>query len=246
MQSDTKIADKLPGSGGPGGAPKGDPARRKAFTERLRTAVENSPNVPPMYSGQHTWIIDQLIKKGITVSRETVSKWFRGDSIPSSARMEALAELFSVDVAWLEFGVHSVVTERERRSHSALARGVVNLVAGMVQMGGGTVAFPEEGDDKAARGAIDVYAIIKGAQYAFHVAIAERENGKLFLTIPKRVDGIVLAVAPRDGQPFSYEIFEVLADQVEEFGNFNRGGIEIEIPENAPGLRAITSFEQRI
>jgi hypothetical protein len=242
MQSDAKFAPTSPAKG----PPKSDPMRRQAFTERLRTALDNCPNVPGYRSGQHTWVIEQLARKDVKVSRETVSKWFRGDSVPSSARLEALAELFAVDVAWLEFGVHSVVTERERRSHSALAKGVVNLVAGMVQMGGGTVAFPEDGDDNAARGAIDVYAIIKGAQYAFHVAVAERDAGRLTLTIPKRVDGLVLAVAPRDGQPFSYEIFEVLADQVEEFGNFNRGGIEIEIPENAPGLRAITSFEQRI
>src|SRR5690349_18041544 len=137
-------------------APIGHPSKSerdlalcKAFGRRLISAMDNNPNVPPPNYGRLDWLVDQLERRNITVTRQSVSRWTPGEVMPMPDRVDALAQILSVDAAWLMGGGDDFTTVRDRRAHNALASGAVNLVAGLIQMGGGTVAFAEHGDAAA-------------------------------------------------------------------------------------------------
>jgi len=138
-------------------------------------------------------------------------------------------------------GANVALSDRDRRARNALANGAVNLVAGMIQMDGATIAFPDEDDQEARRKQIDLYAIIRGARYSFHVAVGEAQESGIAFTLPKVQAVVFLGLVARGG--FRYDLFEI--DQAMlEGGKFSRGAIELVIPEG--DLRQIAGFRERI
>ncbi len=226
------------------GPPVNDLASRTAFRERLLSAVENNPNVPPHRSGMQTWVLDEFHKRDEMLTLESVSKWFRGAGRPSTARGEMLAEILGVDAGWLLHGVNSAVTTRDVRARNALADGAVNLVAGLIQMDRGVIAFPEEGDKLAVRESIDLYAILRGVRYSIHVAVGEIEDSVIRFSLP-RSDAVLPILVVRNGH-FNFDLYEVRPEVAERHGRFVRGALEIEVPLDSDGLRPITSFVERL
>lgn len=137
--------------------------RDKAFARRLHQAAEDRPDVPPFGLGRQTWI-----KEHMDVSHEAVRKWLTGETRPRPVAMKRLSELFGVDEAWLSLGVAPDAPKKDREARNAMADGAVNVFAGLVQMNGGHCAFPSDTDER--RSYVDVYTIIRGSQFAVHVA----------------------------------------------------------------------------
>lgn len=189
-----------------------------------------------------------------SVSNETVSKWFTGVARPRPDKIRLLAKLLDVDEAWLALGVEPELDPRERKIRNAMADGAVNVVAGFIQMTGGHPAFPEENDVRAKGGArIDLYAIIKGAHYALHVALAQEEGeGAYRFAIPYgHEDCVVIGVIQT--QPLVCDFLELTADLVNAHGLRRSGHIEITMTGQSGGYategegwRQITTFGERL
>lgn len=213
-----------------------------AFAARLNQAADDNPSVPDFNHGRYPWFIDQMNKHGVTVTKETIRKWFYGITRPTPRKAAALATVLQVDEGWLVAGSHQTMTPREQRARNAAADGVVNIVAGMIRVDGGAPAFPDDGDDRAAKDHIDLYAVIRGAQYHFHITAATRDDGKVALTVPRqRGPSIVLAVLREGG--LHYRVFEV-PDEVIDQGQIRHGAVELVVAET--DLREIMTFAERI
>lgn len=213
------------------------------FQERLVKTADMNPNVPPMRSGRLTYIQEELRKRGHEVSLESVRKWFSGESKPHESRAAILAEILRVDEAWLMLGIESSTTPQQRRARNALVDGAVNLVAGLMQMDGATIAFPDEDDRYALSQHIDLQAIIRGASYPIHVVVAEeRENGQCIFSVPTDLRNTVpIGVLRLDG--FNFSIYEI-TDVAIEMGTPGRQG-KIEVNVRDEGVREIQSFKER-
>jgi hypothetical protein len=218
------------------------PAYVQAFAERLAAALDNNPNVPPLGRGRLGWIQQQFAKRGVTLTVASVNRWTLGTAVPEPDKIPLLADMLGTDAGWLQHGTNNALSPREARARNALANGAVNLVAGMIQMGGGSIAFPDEDDKAAIRDAVSLKAIIRGASYSFHVATGEERDGSLHFIIPRTEGALILAIVQREG--FHFDVFEITADVVETHGTFTRGAVEVVAQEE--DLRRITTFAERI
>lgn len=157
--------------------------RDREFARRLEIACEGNPHCPTdQYRGKQKWIYDNLQAQfGIKVSPEAVRRWFAGEMRPRPKTIAALARLLEVDLGWLTLGTKPDLMPRERRARNAVADGAVNLVAGIIQMNGGNVAFPEGAEDGA-----DLFAIINGRQYTIEVKLAfDLDESTMRFTVSK-------------------------------------------------------------
>lgn len=151
----------------------------KGFAQRLTTACEQNPHVPPYGMGRQTWI-----KEKMDVSHEAVRKWVLGQSRPTPDRMKKLAAVLECDEAWLALGIKGDLDPREKRARSLNVEGAVNCVTGLLQLNGANCAFPGEKDPTAAY--VDVYAITRGVQLSIHVSLGKEGPPNQFtFTIPK-------------------------------------------------------------
>lgn len=212
------------------------------FGKRLERACDGNPDVPPLNHGRLGWFVEQLDKHGVEVTQETVRKWFSGETRPRHKAMTALATTLKIDEHWLSSGKAPEFTETQRKQHNVVAGGVVNVVAGFIQMDGGHPAFPAENDASAA-GRIHLYAILKGAQYNFHIVPVIGEGDEQHFVVPHEArDTIVLGVVP--GAPFSVRIFELDWDTINEAGSRKSNGFDVKLA--GPKWREIKSFAERI
>jgi transcriptional regulator with XRE-family HTH domain len=162
----------------------------ETFADRINTACDGNPNIPPYGHGRQTYI-----KEKMGVSHEAVRKWFLGESRPRPDKFAELARVLECDEAWLALGKKGDLDPREKRARSANIDGAVNIVTGMLQLNGASCAFPAEKDPQS--GYVDVYAINRGVQMAIHVALAKDEgNNEFTFTLPKeylhcRIVGVV-------------------------------------------------------
>lgn len=188
--------------------------RDKAFAKRLEIACESHPHCPTdQYRGKQKWIYEQLDSEfGVKVSAEAVRKWFSGESRPRPKVMANLARLLEVDEAWLSLGIRPTMTPREQKQRNALAEGAVNLVAGMVQMGGGHIAFPE---DFSA----DIFAIIAGKQVSLDVVLPHGlDRDQYRVTVTDNLDKkLILVVMPQ--HEFYYRILLLTPEIIRTEGN---------------------------
>ena len=190
--------------------------KEPAFAERFNTACAANPNCPPVNSGRYPWFVDQFKKRfGRSVTIESVRRWNYGESLPRRAANDQLAEILNVDPSWLWMGVGEgtgIEERRAKRAQQAETSGSVDLVAALIRMDGGSVAFPEADDKRAARMAIDMYAIIKGANYAFAVVKGDPVEGGFSFAVPGKAanDEVVTLGVLRDG--FSFRVIEITAD----------------------------------
>lgn len=154
----------------------------KAFAQRLNAACDGHPHIPPYGQGRQTWI-----KENTGVSHEAVRKWFTGEARPRPNKMREISKILEVDEAWLSLGITPDLDPKERRARNAIADGAVNVVAGLIQMNGGNCAFPDDKDPRAAF--VDLYAIIRGAQFSIHVALAQQvSEGVYKFNVPKEFE----------------------------------------------------------
>ncbi|HEY3815448.1 MAG TPA: hypothetical protein VGL66_19685 [Caulobacteraceae bacterium] len=159
--------------------------RDRAFAQRLALASDGNSHVPPLNHGRLTWVKTQLdarFKESVSV--ETVRKWYAGEVKPRPEKVTLLAQLLEVDESWLSLGIDPELAPRDQKVRNAVAGGAVNVLAGFIQMNGGHPAFPDPGDKRAQDAHIDLYAIIRGAQYAFHVALAQETDDGFRFTVP--------------------------------------------------------------
>ncbi|WP_299913609.1 hypothetical protein [uncultured Paracoccus sp.] len=192
--------------------------RHEDFARRFKTACDENPNVPELNHGRLGWIAKNLGEKGFETTPETVRKWTVGQSRPHPhAKMVALAELLRVDLDWLSNGTSPGVTKKEARVRREVADGAVNFIAGLVQMSGAHPAFPAEGDEFARSNQIDLYAIIRGIQHAFHIVTGEVVGDDVEFLIPAHpTNAIIIGLVPKGG--LSYEIVWIDGDDAEEKG----------------------------
>lgn len=219
--------------------------RTPDFAKRMNTACDTNPLIPPINYGRLTWLKTQLMEQfNESVSVETVRKWFAGEAKPRANKIKLLATLLEADEAWLSLGIAPDMTPRERRLRDATADGAVNVLAGLIQMGGGHPAFPEDGDARAQEDFVDLYAIIRGAQYAFHVSLAKAETeGFRFVVPARRGDAMQIGVIP--GDDLSVKLVEILDDYIDA-GQRKGGSIEVVIPEKVIDRSRIRSFAKRL
>jgi hypothetical protein len=220
--------------------------RNAGFGERLHQAHDAFHLAPRERYGRLTWLKNELAKHDVIVSVETVRKWFNDEAKPHPDRMKVVAQILEADQGWLLLGTKADETPRERRARNASADGAVNLVAGLIQLGGGTPAFPEP-DDRRAKG-VDVFAIIKGAQYAFKVVLATVEDGAVKFAVPVDHERFfVLGVVPVGGT--HYDVVELAADFIET-GVRRNGVFELSVTNDyqsgETALRQIKDFSARL
>ena len=207
--------------------------RHHDFSKRIQQACDGNPHVPQPNFGRLRWFSEQLQERfGIDSTVEGVRKWFDGLAKPREATMRALAEILEVDFAWLAMDVTPNLDQREQKLRNAEADGAVNVVAGMIQMSGSNPAFPTKGDARAVNSHIDLYAVIRGAQYAFHVAVATEVDGGFRFAVPVEAaqDAVVLGVIRREA--FAVDLLELDAEGLAEQGKRKGPAIEIAVNSN--------------
>lgn len=209
----------------------------KAFAQRMAQACDGNNAVPPPNYGRLQWFVDQMQEKfQVETTPETIRKWFAGEALPRPKSMHMLAEILTVDEAWLSLGRAPELDGRQQKLRNAEADGVVNVVAGFIQMCGSNPAFPEAGDKRAQREHIDIYAIVRGAQYAFHVVL--EKDGHFAIPVGA-VETFVVGVV-RTGD-LSCDFVEIDADAIA--AGKRKGGF-VEVANS--GLRKITTFAERL
>jgi transcriptional regulator with XRE-family HTH domain len=234
--------------------PNGRVIRDAAFAERLATASDGHPHIPTMNRGRLTWIQTQFAERfQIKISVESVRKWFSGEARPTPTKMNLLAQLLEVDEAWLSLGITPDMNPNEKKVRNAVVSGAVNLVAGFIQIGGGHPAFPAPNDKKGIDGLVDLYAVIKGAQYAFHVSLAQEvSKGVYRFVVPREYADVTVLGVVLTG-PFRCDIVELTADLVRKHEERKGGYSEVEIQSKDGGYMTgrdrwprITRFDTRL
>ncbi len=150
---------------------------------------------------------------GVNITQETVRKWFSGESRPRPKMIACLSLILGVDEAWLSLGSQQEISDKQVRQRNVSAGGAVNVVAGFIQLHGGHPAFPAADDERAKKDKIDLYAIIKGAQYALHIAIGDDKG---FIVPASAERALVLGFKPAG--EFDFELVELDWDSVTEVG----------------------------
>lgn len=219
---------------------EGPKIRHADFAARMGQACDNSPHVPPLYQGRLTWISDQFRKRfDDQVAPEVIRKWLTGESRPRQKRLSGLSEILGVDEIWLLAGAGDRSDLKQVKSKVVAEGAIKNLVIGAVELEGGRVALPREGDSFAKENAVDFYIFIRGAQYAAH--IVQFEDG--VAQVPgEALDAFILGVV-RDSA-FSFRVYELDREGVEEHGRWANGHFEVAF--DAKEWREITSFAERL
>lgn len=218
--------------------------RDPAFAKRLESACDAHPHAPEKHRGRLAWLKGEMAKHGVKISYETGRKWFAGEARARPGKMETLAQVLGVDPAWLAMGIDAQFQPHERKVRNAMADSAVNLIAGFVQMDGGYPAFPDEKDQRARDDSVDLYAIIRGANYSFHVVFGDKTDDKeLRFVVPTRYDNVTVLGVIRDTS-FRIQVYELSNEVIEQYGN-NRGG-SIEVVVEPSALRKIDNFRDRL
>lgn len=208
--------------------------RDEPFARRFMQACDAHRECPPLHHGRLAWVRDEFENRfKETVSLESVRKWSIGETKPYAGRMDLLAQLLEVPVEWLHLGAENGLSAREKKARNAMASGATNLVAGLIQLDGGHPAFPDE------EGAVDLHAIIKGAKYDFHISVADEDGN---FRVPVDHDRLIVLGVVRDG--FSFEIYEIPTDVIDEYGE--RKGRALEVAVDLSKLNRIEGFDRRI
>jgi hypothetical protein len=214
------------------------------FARRLELACDGNPKVPSKHFGRLQWFQDRFEEHGVHVAVETIRKWFAGDTKPRYKAMAALGQILETDELWLSAGKERDFSpEGRRRQNFVVAGGVINAIAGFIQMHGGHPAFPQDDDNDAKAKLINLYAVIRGAKYQFHVMPLVGEGDDAHWIVPHETrECIVLGVI--QGPGLSLRCCELDWEGVDAVGKRKTNGFEVK-----PGdreWREITSFSDRI
>jgi hypothetical protein len=138
-----------------------------------------------------------------------------------------LAEVLEVDLAWLAIGSEGETSQGERKARNAMADAAVNLVAGMIAMDGGHPAFPDPNDSRAS--SVDLYAIIKGAQYSFKILVGQHDGAKSWaFAAPTSYRDVFVLGLVRTG-PFQWDVLELDTDTISKRRQSKSGHITIRV-----------------
>ena len=208
------------------------------FAKRLQIAMDNNPNCPPKYHGERVWLVERLLQRGVAVGKESIRKWVEGEALPTNEKMPIIAEALGVDAQWLMFGN----TQPEAAAHSFDADALTNLIAGLIALDGGTIAFPAEAvADKNSN--VHLHAVLRGANYPLHIVAGEVDGDTLtFRAPPARKGVIVLGVVRRDWGTF--EIYELDEQVIADLGEYERGASVVRGQQDE--FRRVTSFKERL
>lgn len=216
------------------------------FAARLNGVANVNPAVPPIAYGRLGWFSDEFAKRGLNVSKEMVRKYLAGENRPKADRMTALAEILQTDEAWLALGKSPQVETKQTVIRNAQVSGAVNVVAGLIQMHGGAPAFPEDNDLASERQHIDLYTIIRGARYAIHVALADRDDTGFRFPLPPGIGPDVLVLGLIQTSPLGFEIIELDPEGVAEHAS--RGVLKMGADYRSGGheWRRVETFAKRL
>lgn len=220
--------------------------RDPEFGDRLTKACDGNTYVPPPNHGRLGWIKSNLESRyGVTTSIESVRKWFSGEMKPRPERVEALAALLEVDVGWLSLGITPDLSPRQAKARSATADAAVNVLAGFIQMSGGSPAFPAADDSRASEHHIQLYAIIRGAQYAFHVSLAREDDDGYHFAVPPSYPNVFNVGAIPTDEPGMIFV-ELTHELIEEQSQRRNAALDVLVPKSEVADRRIRTFGQRI
>lgn len=216
------------------------------FGRRLELAIDGYAGAPPSQHGRLSWLKRELeARADLSVSVNTVHKWVNGLSKPREDSLRALARLLKVDEIWLSMGRQpELSTPDEQQAQRSAASGAVAVVAGMVELCGGKIFYPE------AAGGVNLQVSIDGKNADLAVVTPQStQNGKLSFVIPEPVgQARVVAVVPvigKDGKPtMQVEILDITGVERATFGGFSVCEIEAGAKggaKTAPGVRYIES-----
>lgn len=193
--------------------------RHPDFAARLDKAVERHPQAAGW--GRQRWLRDRVEEKsGNSYSNESVRKWFAGETRPRPEIITIIAEILGVDEAWLSVGSTPEASPTERRRLNAVADGAVNLVAGLIQLNGGHIAFPTGTGDKQP----DLYAIIGGQQFSIQVRRAQQgDAGSIRLMVQPPLEHAILLLVVDGDHVGGFSVVQLPAAVIEKYGE-NRGG----------------------
>lgn len=209
--------------------------RDKPFARRLETACEGNPHCPTVGRGKQKWLRESLADRfNITVSPEATRKWFAGESRPRPKVMSAVAQLLEVDEAWLSLGITPDETPVEKQKRNAVADGAVNYIAGLIQMAGGHIAFPEVADESSK--VPDIYAIIRGKQFSIEVKRSvPSPNGEMTLHLPPQTENLIVIGVVDTGSPLQFDLLRIPQGIIEKNGNGRGGFIELSVKHGSGG-----------
>lgn len=197
--------------------------RDREFAKRLEAAIYGHSQAPDGH-GRQKWLRERIESRFNTkVSPEAVRKWFGGEARPRPKLMSQIANVLEVDEAWLSLGLKPDSTPAEKQRHSVTTTGAANLVAGMIQMNGGHIAFPDD-----ANGNVDIYAIIGGKQHSLLVRTAKEHNGQLKVIVPTGHERSVVMLVLREA-PTSFSVVRLMPELINGAGDSKGGYLELEI-----------------
>lgn len=192
-----------------------------AFAKRLDQACDLHGRVPPFNKGRQAWIAEKL-----DVSVETSRKWFSGEARPRPEKMAKLAEVLRADESWLSLGFVPDKGEVNAAQRNAAAPGAANLVAGLIQLAGGTPSFFKEGDQRASYA--DILAIIRGSHHEISVVLGHQEDGKVRFTVPAGHENAFVIGVVMTG-PIAFDLIAMPSDLIVKHGRKRGGYIELQV-----------------
>lgn len=149
------------------------------FGARLRQAVEGHPLAPPPPFGRQKWLQEKLQREAqLEVSPNAVHKWMRGASRPREDSIRKIAKVLAVDDVWLARGRRPVIDPAVAKVEAVRGHGATLILAGLIEMEGGRVAFPADAGDTASlwadlgggrKGIIVVPGRVQGAAVSYIV-----------------------------------------------------------------------------
>ena len=161
-----------------------------------------------------------------------------------------LAELLGVDEAWLAIGGEADSSADQRKARNAMADGGVNLIAGLIALHGGHVAFPDPGS-RLGKDA-DIFAVIKGAAYNFKISVGLPVGSKSYMfRLPTGYRDVVVLGLVEVG-PLQWNLLEFGADLIGKHKQ-NRGShLEVTVDKRGNSysiggdrLRQLPGFRER-
>ena len=172
---------------------------------------------------------------GQNLSAELVSNWLRGELLPRPDKMRALAKVLKVDEVWLSLGAIPELSPEQKAERSIHAGGAVNFVAGLVQLGGGTIAFVEPNSLEFAYA--DFHAIVRGKPYLIKVSFGVLTNSQVKFAIPNEHARIKLIALVKERHD-KFQLYEIPSQVVSQHGDKQGGYVDV-VASGADGLLRI-------
>jgi transcriptional regulator with XRE-family HTH domain len=197
--------------------------RDKGFAKRIADAVESHPHAPSGH-GRQKWIREQLEERFNTiVSPEALRKWFAGEAKPRPPVMRQIAQILDVDEAWFYLGITPEEMPIDKRKRNARANGAINYLAGLIQLNGGTIAFPDDSKPSAEH-TPDLYAILGGKQHTIEVnLVTPDEDGEFSLTVPAKFEDLVVIAVAETKTPTVFDLIRIPTEVIQASGK-RKGG----------------------